>query len=160
MYIKTKEFNLTEKQFRQVIALQYFKRMKNLFIIWSILAIIGLVISIISNDYFMLIVSLIVIAYYLSLPYWLNLKKTQPPINFKKRFCEIDENFITFIYEDGSLVKLRFDNFIQVTKESNYYFLYTVKTQFHYLPVAVFNSEQEICRFDLLMEGKQLLKLW
>jgi hypothetical protein len=69
MYIKTKEFNLTEKQFRQVIALQYFKRMKNLFIIWSILAIIGLVISIISNDYFMLIVSLIVIAYYLSLPY-------------------------------------------------------------------------------------------
>jgi hypothetical protein len=49
---------------------------------------------------------------------------------------------------------------VQFPKESNYYFLYTVKTQFHYLPVAVFNSEQEICRFDLLREGKQLLKLW
>lgn len=160
MYIKTKEFNLTEKQFRQLIAVQYFKRMKNLFIILSVLALIALANSIISNDYFTLIVILILIAYYVSLPYWINIKKTQPPINFKKRFCEIDENFITFMYEDGSLVKLRFDNFIQVTKESNYYFLYTVKTQFHYLPVAVFNSEQEICRFDLLMEGKQLIKLW
>jgi hypothetical protein len=68
MYIKTKEFNLTEKQFRQVIALEYFKRMKNLFIILSILAIIGLATSIIFKHYFPLIISLILSNYYVRWP--------------------------------------------------------------------------------------------
>lgn len=68
MYIKTKEFNLTEKQFRQVIALQYFKRMKNLFIILSILAIITLTVSCAGARRIEYMVSLIFTLYYFASP--------------------------------------------------------------------------------------------
>jgi len=160
MYIKTQEFNLTKKQFRELLAAHYYKQMKKISINLSILALMGLGIFLTSHGYFLLIMVLVLIASYISVPYLINLDKTQSHLNFKGRFCEIDENFITFIYEDGSLVKLRFDSFREVTKESNYYFLYMTNNQFHYLPIATFNSEQEISRFELLMQGKQLLKLW
>ena len=162
MYIKTKEFNLTDKEFRQLLAYHYFKKIKNLIIFFSILTLISLVVSILSRDYFLTILFLGLLAYYVSIPRFMNLQKTQSKMIFCQRYCEIDDKFISFVYEDGSLVKLNFDTFTQVIRESNYYLLYTtyVKTQFHYLPVAAFNSEQDISRFELLMEGKKLIKLW
>lgn len=163
MYIKTKEFNLTEQEFRKLIASHYFKQMRWLII--SIIFVIGIdfVLSIMmTGNYLIAIAGLFFLAYFVSIPYIINLEKSQSKLNFKKRYCEIDETFISFVYEDGSLVKLKLEHFAQALKDSNNYLLYTTygKTQFHYLPIAAFNSEQEISRFDLLLEGKQLLKLW
>lgn len=160
VYIKTKEFNVTVKEFRHLLASHYFKQMKFILIIFVILVIINFVFGLISNDYFGAILFGVLLAYYVSIPYIMNIKKTQSKINFTRRFCEIDENFISFIYEDDSLVKIRFDHFIQVTKNLNYFLLYPIKNQFYYLPLESFNTEQELSRFELLMEGKQLLKLW
>ncbi len=49
---------------------------------------------------------------------------------------------------------------MKVVKKGEYYFLYMTKAQFHYLPVAAFESEKDMHRFDLFLEGKQLIKLW
>jgi hypothetical protein len=86
--------------------------------------------------------------------------KRQSQLNFINRYCEFDESFFTVFYEDGSIIKLKYEHFIKVIKRSEYYFLYTSLAQFHYLPISAFETEKDIHRFDLLLEGKQLLKLW
>jgi hypothetical protein len=88
------------------------------------------------------------------------MKKTQPVVNFIPRYWEIDENFISIYYEDGSLSKFRFDHLIKATKQSEFYLVYFSIQQFYYLPLAAFETEKDIHRFELFLEGKQLLKLW
>lgn len=153
---------MTEQEFRKLLAIQYFQKMKTRLTLFVIVSLANLALSIAKDNYFFSVISIATTIYYFSLPYLINLKKTQPKISFRKRWCEMDQDFISFIYEDGSLVKIRFDDFIQVIKRQNYYWMYSTytQTQFFYLPVAAFNTEQDINRFDLLMQGKQLMKLW
>jgi hypothetical protein len=94
-------------------------------------------------------------------PFFINLKKTQSILNFIARYWEIDENFISIYYEDGSLSKLRFEHLVKAIKLGEYYLLFmTAAGYFHYLPISAFESEKDIHRFDLFLKGKQLIKLW
>jgi hypothetical protein len=94
-------------------------------------------------------------------PFITNFQKTMPVCNFIARYWEIDEEFICIYYEDGSINKFRFEYVTNAVKQQEFYCLYlTAAGQFHYLPVSAFESEKDIHRFELLLEGKQLMKLW
>ena len=105
-------------------------------------------------------INIYMILFFLSFPLFFRLQKQSPGLNFQNRYCEIDENFFTVFYEDGSISKLNYIHFIKVIKKSEYYFLYINQAQFYYLPIAAFESEKDIHRFDLFLQGKQLIKLW
>jgi hypothetical protein len=94
-------------------------------------------------------------------PFLINMKKVQPAANFIARYWEMDENFISIYYEDGSMSKFRFEHLVKAAKQSEFYLLYiTMAGQFHYLPISAFETEKDIHRFELFLESKQLMKLW
>jgi hypothetical protein len=94
-------------------------------------------------------------------PFLINMKKVQPAANFIARYWEMDENFISIYYEDGSMSKFRFEHLVKAIKQSEFYLLYITMTgQFHYLPISAFETEKDIHRFELFLESKQLMKLW
>ncbi|OUL31690.1 hypothetical protein BV378_01580 [Nostoc sp. RF31YmG] len=161
MLIRTKQFQISPKELRGIIAVDYYKRMKLTLIIFAVLTVVNIIISIIQKEFsWWLLYCLGFIAYILSVPLWLHLQGRTSGLNFQSRYCEMDEDFFTIFFEDGSISKLRYEHFVKVIKKSEYYFLYITKVQFHYLPVAAFESEKDMHRFDLFLEGKQLIKLW
>lgn len=161
MQIKTKTFQISPKELRGIIATDYYKRMKVFFILLLILTSINIALAVILQRFdWWLIYFLGLIAYFLSVPLWMRLQGRTSALNFQSRYCEMDENFFTICFEDGSLTKMRYEHFMKVVKKGEYYFLYITKAQFHYLPVAAFELEKDIHRFDLFLEGKQLIKLW
>ncbi len=162
MQIKTKRYNLTAKEFRRLIRTDYFKKMKWTLIIIIVLILFNLFSSLLLLDdqipwfVFLLLAGL----FYLTIiPFMINVKG-QSKLNFMNRYCEIDENFFTVFYEDGSIVKLKFDHISKAVKGTDYYFFYLNKNQFHYLPLSALETEQDIHRLDLFLAGKQLVKLW
>lgn len=160
MPIKTKTFNLTVKEFRRILNIDHLKRIRFVLILFSALALVNLLLALIAGEFpWVVILCLLFIAYYVSLPFIVSMKRQQQ-LNFINRYCEFDESFFTVFYGDGSIVKLKYEHFVKVIKCSEYYFLYTSLAQFHYLPISAFETEKDIHRFDLLLEGKQLLKLW
>lgn len=161
MQIKTKTFQTTPQELRAVLTVEYYRRMKPNFIILSILVLISVIFSIVQNRFdWWLIYSLGLLAYCVSLPLLFRVQKQNSALNFQARYCEIDENFFGLYYEDGSIVKMTYEQFIEVRKKAGYYFLYMTKAQFHYLPIAAFETEKDIHRFDLWLQSKQLMKLW
>lgn len=161
MLIRTKQFQISPKELRGIIAVDYYKRMKLTLIICSVLVVINIILSIIQNQFsWWLLYFLGFIAYIVSVPLWLRLQGRTSELNFQSRYCEMDEDFFAIFFEDGSITKLRYEHFMKVVKKGEYYFLYMTKVQFHYLPVAAFESEKDMHRFDLFLEGKQLIKLW
>ncbi|MDZ8052955.1 MAG: YcxB family protein [Aulosira sp. ZfuVER01] len=161
MLIRTKQFQVSPKELRAIIAVDYYKRMKLTLIIFSVLAVVNIILSIIQKEFsWWLLYCLGFIAYILSVPLWLRLQGRTSELNFQSRYCEMDEDFFAIFFEDGSITKLRYEHFTKAVKKGEYYFLYMTKAQFHYLPVAAFESEKDMHRFDLFLEGKQLIKLW
>ncbi|MDZ7961779.1 MAG: YcxB family protein [Aulosira sp. DedQUE10] len=161
MQIKTKAFEISPKELRGIIAADYYKRMKFIFILLACFTLLNIALAVIQQRFdWWLVYFLGLIAYFLSVPLWMRLQGRTSALNFQSRYCEMDENFFSVFFEDGSITKLRYEHFMKVIKKGEYYFLYVTKGQFHYLPIAAFESEKDMHRFDLFLEGKQLIKLW
>lgn len=162
MLIKTETFNVTKKELRNLIAGQYYKLRKNLLIFYPLLIIVNTLVGL-NNDFnrFVTFSLILILIMNIIAPFTWNFKKLMPVANFISRYWEFDENFLFVYYEDGSTSKFRFEHLVYAIKTKKYYLLYlTAAGQFHYIPIAAFESEKDIHRFDLLLEGKQLMKLW
>jgi hypothetical protein len=161
MKITTKTFNITPKELRNLLATQYFQQRRNTLFIYAALILVNLLLPGEGTYKSFTVYILIGFVYLLIAPFILNLKKIMPVLNFVARYWEIDENFIAIHYEDGSLSKFKFEHLVKVTKQKEYYLLYiTAAGQFNYLPIAAFETEKDIHRFDLFLQGKQLIKIW
>jgi hypothetical protein len=160
MNIKTKRYTITPKQLKKMLIINYLKQMKILLIILLIFWLLIVILSITGqgSSQSMILPITTAIIYLLIIPLFINVNKL-PKLNFLERYCEIDRDYFAVFYEDGSIVKLKFEHFIGAIKQGEFYFLYMAKGQFHYLPIAAFESESDINRFDLLLEGKKILKL-
>lgn len=158
MNIKTKEFNVSEAEFQHLIRILYYKSRRTLLIGFAIFAIIIIVVAILEPLFsFLAIYFVIALGWLLAVPFITNTAKSQAKINFQSRICEITDNYFSMSYADGSLLKLHFNNFIKVTRESEYYFLYMAKINFHYLPFRAFNSEDDINEFEAALKNKKLI---
>lgn len=162
MQIKTKTFQATPKQLKQLLISHFLRQRKKLLIMCFIGMVVTAILSIFEINWLAWTVYFAFLFLVLSLPpFLMNMKKTQPSANFLPRYWEIDSEFITIYFEDGSLSKFRFEHLCKAEKVSEYYLLYlTPAGYFHYLPIAAFENEQDINRFELFLESKQLMKLW
>ena len=162
MKIKTKTFQVTAKQLKQLITSHYFRQRKRLLIGCGLGMIITAIVSFSSINLigFTIYFAFILLVFTLP-PFLMNMKKTQPSANFLPRYWEIDAEFMTIYFEDGSLSKFRFEHLCKADKIAEYYLLYlTPAGYFHYLPIAAFESEKDINQFELFLETKELMKLW
>ncbi len=171
MNIKTKTFQVTPKQLKQLIINNYFQTNKKVLIFLTVDAILFPILALIYRLFidlrffnklltdlaisFPIMVTILLVA-----PFLIDTKKTQSVVNFIPRYWEIDEDFICIYHEDGSIYKLRFDHLVKAVKSSEFYLVYVTIQQFHYLPIAAFETEKDIHRFELFLESKQLIKLW
>lgn len=171
MNIKTKEFNITETKFHyghiSIIKLLYYKSKKALISIIAYLIVIVIVYAMVSPQifFFIAILFLLQLSFYL-ITLFVNTVKSRSKHNFQNINCEITDSYFSISYEDGSLLKLDFNHFIRVTKNSGYYLMtYSeydstniAKTNFYRLPIRVFNSENDINEFEAALRNKKLMK--
>ncbi|MBW4662702.1 MAG: YcxB family protein [Chroococcus sp. CMT-3BRIN-NPC107] len=159
MIIKTKEFNTSKAEFRHVINIAYYRSIKDL--------IIGLasftIIIVFCSGFNSLAVSIaiwsgILLGYLLIFPFLNTSAKSQPGLHLKNRTCEITDNYFSMTFEDGSLTKVHFNNYLKINRESEWYFLYMTQVMFEYLPLRAFNSEKDINEFETMMKNKKLME--
>ena len=161
MNIKTKTFQVTPKQLKQLLINQYFQIRKRSLIMFTVMLIIFLIMTFFDKLFINLAIYFaIILLILLIFPFMMNIQKSQSVTHFIPRYWEIDEDFICIYCEDGSISKFRFDHLIKATKQSEFYLVYFSIQQFHYLPLAAFETEKDIHRFELFLESKQLMKLW
>lgn len=159
MYIKTKTFNISENELNYLLKISYYTSRKPLIIIFSILTVISIIIAIIDSRFtFLPFYFTLLLALFIALPSITNFAKSQPRFNFLNRFCEIDDNYFTINYDDGSLDKLNFNHFLKVVRRSEHYLLYVTKISFQYVPIRAFNSEEDINKFEKLVKIKKLME--
>ena len=161
MQIRTKEFNVSPKELRQILINFYVPQLKSMAILYTTILLIALAAYFIFySSVFLLLLgaATLVMAIALAVPFIQNVKKQQNNLQFQQRHCEIDDEFISTFFEDGSSDKIKLDNFRRVVRKSGYYFLYLTKVQFYYVPIAAFHSEDDLKDFNDLLKEKELLE--
>ncbi len=161
MQIRTKEFNVTPQELRQILMNFYIPHLRSMAILYTTILLIALTAYFIFYlPAFLLLLgaATLVMGIALAVPFIQDVKKQQNNLQFQKRHCEIDDEFISTFFEDGSSDKLKLDNFRKVVRKSGYYFLYLTKIQFYYVPIASFHSEEDLKNFDDLLSEKALLQ--
>lgn len=150
---------MSETELRHITRIVYYRTLKILLILMAIfLGIIVIEFIIVPLLIFIAIGFVAVLGYYLAIPFIRNPSKTQPKLNFRNRICEITDNYFNMTYENGSLRKVHFNNYIKVIRESDWNFLYLTKVMFEYLPIRAFNSENDINEFEILIKNKKLME--
>lgn len=160
MNIKIKEFNISEDELRHVTSIVYYKQIKVVIIIFAIITAISIISAILIPRLFSIWLAagcVIFLSYSLALPYLRKPVKTQIKLHFQNRTCEINDNYFSTTFEDGSSSKIHFSNYIKATRESDWYFLYLTNTYFEYLPIRAFNSEDDINEFEAALKTKRLM---
>ncbi|MCT7949337.1 YcxB family protein [Ancylothrix sp. C2] len=159
--IKTKEYNITEKQFFKIISSLYYKRSKINLIIWGLLFVVNLV-PLFTQPLSSALPGLMIWVIFFAILYGLTpllAYKTaaQNKFVFQKTRVEIDIDFFTFFYDDGSLFKYRVSNFHKAENVREFYFLYVTKASIYYIPKAAFYTEADLQLFELMLKSKKLL---
>lgn len=159
--IKTKEYQITEKQFFKILSSLYYKRSQATLIIWGLLFVVNLAqlfTQPLSTALPGVIIFVLVFGILYGIAPFLGYKTAaQNKYVFQKTRVEIDTDFFTFYYEDGSLFKYKFSNFHKAEKEGEFYFLYVTKVSVYYIPKAAFYTEADIQLFELMLKSKKLL---
>jgi|GEM_PF-4020071 len=161
MPIKTKDFNVTPKELRRILIAFQFMQAKPMFILYTTISLLAITAYLMFQEIFFLffiLAATLVVLIALSLPFLLDVKKQQNNLQFQTRHCEIEEDFFSTFFADGSSDKIRFDNFRKAIRRSDYYFLYLTALQFYYLPIAAFHTEDDLKCFHSLLKDKGLLE--
>ncbi len=160
MDIRTKEFNVSKDEFRHFTSIIYYKQIKILISIYAILTVMSIILAILVPlfpNILLAVTCVIILSCTLALPYIRNSAKTQIKLNFQNIICKINDNYFSTTFEDGSSIKIHFNNYIKATRESDWYFVYSTNTKFDYLPIRAFNSEDDINEFEAAMKHKKLM---
>lgn len=148
MEIKTKDFELTRKEYFKILMINYFR--------WWFIAFIFVIGIFLRKNWYWQIGLLYCI--WLIIYFWFYANSKKNKIFFKRRRFEINDDFLIGYLEDGSLDKLKIDNIVKVIRKARYYLLYMSKSSFIYFPLEIFSSSEDINNFDALLKSKKLLK--
>jgi len=141
--IQTNKFNLTQAQYFRIILGNYLRRR-----VWvpCILA-LGFLFGIIEKDY-LLIILLPILFISIIIYNWYYAYCKQNSIFFKDIYFELDGDFLTGYFDDGTTSKINIKNIIKLRKSKKYFLLYIAKDQYVYLPFACFKSEADLRDFE------------
>jgi len=160
MIIKSKEYQVTKKELYKIGAVNYFKKILIFALIYFVIFGAAIFFGLVNMGWLITVILIFFVAMPLfvaiSLLFYVNSKENK--IFFKKRYFEIENNFLINHLDDGSSGRINIDNIIKVIKTAKYYLLYVSAIQFHYLPKSAFLSAEDIEKFDTLLKEKKLLK--
>ncbi|MGE5581533.1 MAG: YcxB family protein [Bacillota bacterium] len=89
---------------------------------------------------------------------WIHASSKRNALFYKERSFEIDEEFLTSKFEDGTVNKIRIDSVARVIKKGGYYRLFLNKKQFIYIPLNAFRTSGDINRFDSILKARKYMK--
>lgn len=103
-----------------------------------------------NNDSFAYVIAaaLVLLQGIIAYQYWGYANSKENASYLQDRHYEIDSDKIVGITVDGTSTSIEVRNFISVMKTSNYYLLYTTKTEYIYLPINSFKSTEDKEWFD------------
>lgn len=158
MNIKTKKFSLTPAQYYGILLCEYFRRRWLAFVIIFLLGFFEISKGVEQVFAFFIIFSILYTLYVLVLCgfYSLHILKGNKMV-FQQKYYEIDHQFISCHWGDGSLNKIHFENIAHVVKSQNYYIFHISLKEFFYLPFNSFSSKEEREQLETLLKSKQLL---
>ena len=166
MKIETLELDYSKKAFQRIVRAVTLHQTRNariLLLVFSFaISFFFLLIFLVSGKIQFIVFVLIyltIATFYCLSPFLLDLTRIQPKINYQKKRWQIDENFVSTFYEDGSSTKTHIDNFLEVKLMAECYILYlSKKGLFQYLPIAAFKTEADRQEFHDFLVAKELLK--
>lgn len=116
MNIRTKEFNLTEKEVRQIHFKLNLRNQRWTILILVAIGILDFILNLLSNQAFSWsFYCFFLVALLIAYPLLVRIKR-QNNLNFQTRYAEVDGDFFIMHFQDGSLIKLRYELFRKVIK--------------------------------------------
>lgn len=158
MYIKTREFKITEKELCWILTKKYLLNRRSTILFFAVMGFLGLIFD--SHSGLAPFLNYCLFVFILHLVFFPLIIKMQcrNKFNYKNKYFEIDSDLIIAYYQDGISMEFKFTNFTKAIKIFNSYFLYLAPGVFHYLPLAAFYSENDPNKFESLLKDKQLLQ--
>lgn len=162
MRIRTKESRLSRSE------LWKFEFRRNLQVSWRWVAVLilpfaiwqGLDATIWQSFVVVLLAALLIATFLFSLAIctWMSISAKWHRAFYQLACFEIDDEFIEVQYADGSSIKIKIENVIQVVRTSSYYCLYYSVFHAIYLPVHGFLSDTDRESFVSLLKRHKLIR--
>jgi YcxB-like protein len=155
MLIRTHEFRMTEQEYFKVTAYNFLRQRW-----WLMALLVGAAalhalrggVSVMS----VLTIGLVVLyPVYVAAYLWYYANSKQNRLFFEERFIEIDGEFVTGRLNDGSVAKTKWDHIVKVIRTSSSYLLYLSKSQFIYIPVDAFDTEDDLELFETFVKNRK-----
>jgi hypothetical protein len=165
--IKTKDSALTPKRFREILYLLRFAKTEAKSLISTGVVIIlatpftirlvfpGSLMSAAIGFLIVLIVYTQVVFY----PLFAMRRYVTSPENgifFVARYYVFDEEKIHVYMHDDTLSTTRLDSLIKIIRTQEYFLLFVAKSLFHYLPLDAFETEEDLARFEALLQSHKI----
>ncbi|MEW5820860.1 MAG: YcxB family protein [Cyanobacteriota bacterium] len=155
MTITTKKFFFNKDLYIKVHLSQLFITVIFEFIILSIIVVIGAILGSCFFAFFCIVIYILIFVFkFINL--YIDSRSKDNQSLYMRKYHEIDENFISTSYEDGTGGKLNLSCVINIKKTKEYYLLYMSPTQFIYIPFDAFKSEEDRINFEGFLKNKEL----
>ncbi len=145
--MKTQEFALSQEDY---IVISFLYLLRTWGWLHALLFVLSLLVVILVAD---LVVMAVWLALWIALPVLYGFVFAQQAYSrgnealFRRRYCEISEEFIQSFAEDGTTERLRWDYVVRVWKFFRYYLVFPSNAAFVLLPVDAFQNEADHQRF-------------
>lgn len=160
MVIKTKDFSFSKYQYFGILLWDLLR--KNWWALGFLVVVLGYQLVQDSkhtggSSTVILILSALPVLFlaYFILRSWVHTNSKQNKLFFAERTFEIDQHFLTILFEDGSVNKILINNIVRVIKNFKYYRLFLSKKQFIFLPLSAFKRADDIKRFDTILKARK-----
>lgn len=87
---------------------------------------------------------------------WLFSAPKRNPLMYKNRSYEIDQEFITVYWNDGSLIKIKFENIVRCTQKKTHFFFYISSYNAFYLSLKAIPNPKDLEALLVLLKVKLL----
>ncbi|HEX3050169.1 MAG TPA: YcxB family protein [Aggregatilineaceae bacterium] len=151
MTIRTKEVELTKKQYFKILTSIFYSRAWHLQIICGVL----LICCLLEGNYSF---AGLICCSLLYPPYanWHLVNSKENRNSLLKCIYEFDDTFFTEYGENGNIHRIRLDGLTRIVRKKHYYLLSHQPSQFFYVPRSAFQSEEDAARVEIMLQGVSL----
>ena len=153
MTIITEEFSLTRNQYFSILLQNMLTGRWWAFVVFLLFSALGIKAGV--GSVLLLFVFLSTLYWiYMIASCWIRSNPKADPLIFQNTSCEIDHEFVSFHFKDGSFIKIKFSNLRKILLRKGYYLLYPSRHRFFYLPLKAMRDANDLERLKVLLKVK------
>ncbi len=153
MRIKTNEFYLAKSDYFMILIGLTLRQRWFVFIFLLLFCSLGIDAGFFSALLLFILLCTVYFIYLISIS-WIQSNQKSDAILFAPRTCELDPDFITSNFKDGSSIKIKFDYIKRCIKQKMYYLFFYSKIQFIYLPLNSISEPKDKEALNMLLKVK------